>query len=337
MSIKHPISRKRIYLVLLALDSLTSISRFFLFPNQSMLFYLSLFVATFLLIALLWEFLLMASSFLEKYLPVADKPVTRIIVQVFLTFLCASLFGYSLFNTAEKVFNVVTPAILNALIPLLYFMSAVILNLIYFGAYYFGEWKEHFVRSERLQKEQAQVKYDALRNQLNPHFLFNALTSLNSLIFENQQLASDFLQQLSKVYRYTLEHKEKETVSLRTEMNFISNYISLFKIRFQDAITFKIELNEESKEKGIAPVTLQMLIENAVKHNIINNSNPLNILITADEDYLTVENSVNKKSQVETSNKQGLENFKALYQYLSDKSIEITETEKLFTVKIPLI
>ena len=186
-------------------------------------------------------------------------------------------------------------------------------------------------------KEQTQVKYDALRNQLNPHFLFNALTSLNSLIFENQQLASEFLQQLSKVYRYTLQNKDKDTVSLSTEIDFINNYIFLFKTRFENAIHFKIEIDKDSRDKGIVPVTIQVLIENAVKHNIVTDKSPLIISIIAKGNFLTVENTVNKKSQVEASNKQGLENLKTLYQYLSDTDVEITETDSLFRVRIPLI
>ncbi len=334
---KHPITRKSIYTILLIFDAFTSLTRPYLFPNQTVFFYVSIFVATFIIIAILWEYMLLVSTSLEKYLAVHTKPITRIIVQVILTFICAYALGTSLYYYAGKYFHIDTPKVLDTVAPLLYFMSSVILNLIYFGAYYFKEWKENLIRAERLQREQAEVRYDALRNQLNPHFLFNALTSLNSLIFENQQLASDFLQQLSKVYRYTLQHKDKETVSLKTELDFISNYISLFKIRFQDAIIFKMDISEQSKEKGIPPVTLQMLIENAVKHNIINNANPLTISISSNDEYLIVENTINKKSQVETSNNQGLENLKALYRYLIDKPIEIYESERTFTVKIPLV
>jgi hypothetical protein len=337
MTIRHPISRKIIYTILFILDVLTSITRLFLFPNNSLFFYISIFVATFIIAVILWEYLLFVSNFLEKHLPVSSKLASRIIVQVILTFICAQTLGYLLFNYNGKYFNVVTPAGVDAITPLLYFMASIILNLVYFGAYYFTQWKENLVRAERLQREQTEVRYDALRNQLNPHFLFNALTSLNSLIFENQQLASDFLQQLSKVYRYTLQHKNKETVTLKTELDFITNYISLFKIRFQESIIFNFAINEISKEKGIPPVTLQMLIENAVKHNIINNINPLIITISSNEEYLIVENKINKKSQVEASNKLGLENLKALYYYLSDKPLEIIETDKKFIVKIPLI
>lgn len=337
MSMQHPVSRKRIQLVVLVLNTITSVIRPLLFPGQPWYFYVILFFATFIVITLLWECMLILSSFLENRIQTASRPVTRIVVQVLLTFVCTCILGYSFFGFAEYYYNVKNPPALEALMPVLFFMSAVIFNLIYFGAYYFSEWKSNFIRVERLQREQTEVRYEALRNQLNPHFLFNALTSLNSLIFENQQLASDFLQQLSKVYRYTLQHKNKETVSLKTELDFVQNYIALFKIRFEEAIIFNLEVSESDKEKGIPPVTLQMLIENAVKHNIISTTEPLTITIKSKDDYLIIENNINRKKQVESSNKQGLENLIALYKYLSDNPVIINESEKLFEVRIPLV
>jgi LytS/YehU family sensor histidine kinase len=181
------------------------------------------------------------------------------------------------------------------------------------------------------------VKYNALQNQLNPHFLFNALTSLNSLIFENQQLASEFLQQLSKVYRYVLQNKESQTVPLSTELDFISHYISLLSTRFRTAIRFKVALRIDSGDKHVVPVTVQILIENAIKHNIASREMPLTIYIEVNDGYLEVTNTVNKKSFVEASNRQGLQNLKSLYQYLSDRPINIIEADGLFKVRIPLI
>jgi two-component system, LytTR family, sensor kinase len=333
---KHPLSRKKIYIVLLALDVLTSIERLFLFPDQGWFFHVSLFFATFVMVALLWEGILKISTALEKKFTVSENPLSRIILQVFFTFIIAWILGEIMFSNAEKYFNVNSPDLLDKIAPLLFLLSSIILNLVYFGAYYFKEWKENLVKAERLQREQAEVKYDVLRNQLNPHFLFNALTSLNSLIFENQQLASDFLQQLSKVYRYTLQNRDKTTVSLRTELNFIDHYIFLFKTRFGDAIRFNVTAEEQALEKGIVPVTLQLLIENAVKHNVANQQHPLTISITTNNGYLSIANSVHLKSQVESSNGLGLENLKALYHYLDNRPVVIEQTSNTFTVKIPL-
>ncbi|MBC7777725.1 MAG: histidine kinase, partial [Phycisphaerae bacterium] len=170
-----------------------------------------------------------------------------------------------------------------------------------------------------IEKRSAQIRLIALTNHLNPHFLFNSLTSLNSLIFENQQLASDFLQHLSKVYRYLLQHKEKETVSLKNELDFVENYIFLLKTRFEDDIMIDIKTPKNGVlEKGIVPVTIQILIENAVKHNVISAQSPLCICVEADDNTLTVSNNIQRKKQVETSNRQGLESLRALYHYLSD-------------------
>ncbi|MFN0034940.1 MAG: histidine kinase [Saprospiraceae bacterium] len=189
-----------------------------------------------------------------------------------------------------------------------------------------------------IEKRSAQIRLIALTNHLNPHFLFNSLTSLNSLIFENQQLASDFLQHLSKVYRYLLQHKEKETVSLKNEIDFVENYIFLLKTRFGDDILIDIKMPQNGVlEKGIVPVTLQILIENAVKHNVISAQNPLVIKVETDGNTLSVTNNIQRKKQVETSNRQGLESLRALYHYLSDRPLEVVETTTHFTVTLPLI
>jgi len=163
------------------------------------------------------------------------------------------------------------------------------------------------------------------------------LPELNSLIFENQQLASEFLQQLSKVYRYTLQNRDKDTVSLRAEMDFVKHYISLLKTRFGDAIQFTINIEEQDLEKGVVPVISQMLIENVVKHNSISLENPLRISMTTNGNYFIVSNNINKKTQVENSNRLGLQNLKDLYKYLTEKDVSIDATANHFTVLIPLI
>ena len=186
-------------------------------------------------------------------------------------------------------------------------------------------------------KEKALVQYDNLKNQLNPHFLFNALSSLNSLIFENPQLASDFLQQLSKVYRYVLEHKDRNSVTLQTEVRFVSHYVKLLETRFGDGLKVVFNIAEEANEKMVVPVTLQILLENAVKHNTTSAANPLLITIRASAECLEVENTLQRKNAIEVSNKMGLANLRNLYQYVSDKQLQVTETDNLFTVKIPLL
>ena len=206
-----------------------------------------------------------------------------------------------------------------------------------FGFHFFNKWQETELKKEKLEKEKATVQYDNLKNQLNPHFLFNSLTSLNALIFENPTLASEFLQQLSKVYRYVLENKDKTLVTLATEVKFVANYVHLLKARFDEGIEVNIEIDDMVSDKQILPVTLQILIENAIKHNSTSKNTPLRINIYAQDGYLVVKNNLQIKKAVENSNKQGLENLRNLYTYLIEKEIQIKQDSSSFAVMIPLI
>ena len=192
-------------------------------------------------------------------------------------------------------------------------------------------------KSQELEKEKTMAMYEGLKQQLNPHFLFNSLSSLSGLIESDQQLAGTFLKQMSKIYRYILKSGDSETVRLKEELDFVSTYINLQKTRFEDGLQVVINVDEESMRKKIPPVTLQNMVENAIKHNVVDNDSPLIIQITVEADYIVVKNNLQRKNVVETSNKQGLKNLKSLYSYLSSKPMIIEEDEKEFRIKIPLI
>lgn len=303
-------------------------------------FQVTMFILGFVVMGIFWEVILLTGSILNKYIPINERPEIRITTQVIISFVFSSILGSVLNVVAIIYYDVNWELVFGQLNPtahLFNLLIATVFNLLYFGNYYFTEWKENLLKTEGLQREQAEVRYNALRNQLNPHFLFNALTSLNSLIFENQQLASDFLKQLSKVYRYTLQNQHNEVVALKKEIEFVEHYISLLKTRFGDAIDIKITIDQKSQERSIVPVTTQMMIENAVKHNVISSTKPLQIEFKTDDEYLIIQNTVNRKLQIETSNKLGLKNLQALYQYLSPNPIQIIEKADLYTIKIPLI
>ena len=193
------------------------------------------------------------------------------------------------------------------------------------------------LQSTRLAKDKTEIQYQNLINHLNPHFLFNSLTSLNSLIITEPKQASKFLQKLSAIYRYILQSKEKETVTLEHELNFVKSYIELQKSRFEDGLKIEIDIDEQYLTSGIVPVTLQNLFENAIKHNVIEDDSPLKIDVFVEDDYLIVKNNLQKKKFVDTSNKQGLDSLKTLYSYLSPKTFETIETEVYFIVKVPLV
>jgi ligand-binding sensor domain-containing protein len=192
-------------------------------------------------------------------------------------------------------------------------------------------------KAQALEKEKASVMYESLKQQLNPHFLFNSLTSLGSLIKTDPNMASHFLSGMSKIYRYILSNRDVELVPLKNEISFVENYIQLQKARFETGLEISLAADEESYHKKVVPVTLQNLIENAIKHNIIDEENPLNIRIYTEANWLVVQNNLQKKRYVETSNKQGLKHLKSLYRYLSNEPLQIIETEHDFIIKIPLL
>lgn len=192
-------------------------------------------------------------------------------------------------------------------------------------------------KTQLLEKEKTAVMYENLRQHLNPHFLFNSLTSLSSLIRIDQKKAGDFLDKMSKVYRYVLRNKDNDTVPLIEELKFVDMYNQLQKTRFGDALILNTDIGEEYHYFSIAPVTLQNLVENAIKHNVADQDNPLVINMFVSDGYLVVSNNLQRKNFVETSNNQGQNSMISLYRFLSDKPVKIIETEESYSVHIPLI
>jgi len=200
-----------------------------------------------------------------------------------------------------------------------------------------AELKKTLLSSEILQRENIQFKFEALKNQLNPHFLFNTFSTLIELIPTNTELAEQYTRNLSSVYRYILTGKDKELVKLSEEINFVNAYMFLISIRFDDNVKLVIDVENEKYDYYLPLLSLQLLIENAVKHNIISNRKPLLISIKSINSSLIVENNLQKKSSIENSTKIGLQNIITRYQLISSETVEIQQTETHFTVKLPLL
>ncbi len=218
---------------------------------------------------------------------------------------------------------------------------AMLLALLYW-LYRYRLWQQQRVftlenKAQLLEKEKALVMYENLKQHLNPHFLFNSLTSLSSLIRLDQAMAGNFLDKMSTVYRYILKNRDNEVVTLGEEIKFVQLYIDLQKTRFEKGLVVDMQIDEEFHHRKVAPVTLQNLVENAIKHNTADDESPLVIQLFIKDDYLFVRNNLQKKKFVETSNRQGLANMESLYHYLSARPMEIIEDEQYFTVKIPLL
>ena len=333
----HIISRQNIYKVFLVINIIAGVFRYTVFSNKALDFHLILFVVSYTVFISVWEIMLIFHNWLSSKISLDKKPITNITIQIIFGFILGTLIVRTAISYFALRFGVHEINMLKNFSVLIVFFLISIIYLILIGSYFFYQWKNNLLFHEALKREQAQVKFDALKNQVNPHFLFNALASLNSLIFENQQLASDFLQQLSKVYRYILQNKDKEVVSIETELNFVMHYIALQQTRYEENVNFEIQVLEADLEKNIVPVSLQILIENVFKHNIINSENKMLIELRSNGEYLTVRNKLQTKEQIEGSNQQGLENLKSLYRFLSDKEVQIYKGTDTFTVNLPLL
>lgn len=194
------------------------------------------------------------------------------------------------------------------------------------------------VRAERLEKENVQAQFAALKSQVNPHFLFNSLSILSSLVYADAELSEKFIDQLSRAYRYILEQKDNERVLLKTELEFIQAYRFLLNIRFENKFDVLINVPEADQSRfSIAPLTLQLLVENAVKHNRMSAKEPLKVHILLDGDCLVVQNNLQPRPQSESSTGVGLQNIITRYALLTDRPVWVGESEGSFVVKIPLL
>lgn len=206
------------------------------------------------------------------------------------------------------------------------------------GYFYFNLVSKTKEQLDLSQKAKTAMELKTLRQNIEPHFLFNNLNVLSALIESNPTRANEFLSKMSEIYRYILQSQNAEFVPLTDEIEFAKDYVFLLKERFGAAYDFAWQIREEElNERMIVPVSLQSLIENAVKHNVGNPENPLQITIKLENEYLTVENEMREKLLTFQTNKSGLENLRNRYAYLTEKPLEITQNASLFKVKLPLL
>lgn len=216
------------------------------------------------------------------------------------------------------------------------FGVTVIITSIFFASGFFQAWRESAVNEERLQKESIRLQYNALKNQVNPHFLFNSLNTLTTLVYKDADLAARFIKQLSEVYRYVLENKGTELVSLEEEISFCKKYIYLQQIRHGDSL--KVDFNiAENHAIRVVPLSIQLLLENAIKHNEISEENPLQIVVETGEGSIIIRNNLQARKVIPESGGIGLDNLRQRYAFLSNKPLETRNDYGNFTVSIPLI
>lgn len=218
------------------------------------------------------------------------------------------------------------------------FVSFLTIAGMYESIRYWKLWKYTLIEKEQLEKENLASQLEGLRNQVNPHFLFNSLNTLIQIIPEDANKAVRFVRQLSKVYRYILEIKDSSITSLNNELEFLNAYIFLLKERFGDNLQVNLNDNIFNTNYQIVPLALQIVLENAIKHNIISTEKPLNIQVFIEKDqHLIVRNNLQRKNQVQEGTGTGLKNIENRYSLISGKSIDVIMTPQYFTVILPLL
>lgn len=269
----------------------------------------------------------------RRYLFLAPAVViVYIIVKSFVGFLEDLLFDVEAF---EAMVGSTSPTISQVLSSL---VLIVLVLALYESSYLNTMLHRSIIEKQDLQRQNIQSQLDGLRNKVNPHFLFNSLNTLCNLIPESPERAESFVRKMSKVYRYILEVRDEKLIPLSEELEYLEAFRFLMNERFRDNLNIEIDFPESYQKMMVVPLSLQILLENAIKHNIISKEKPLLVKLSIDQNgRLAVQNNLQKKRQVSDSTKFGLQNIKERYQFFTDKTVEVINTTQNFIVLLPLI
>lgn len=217
------------------------------------------------------------------------------------------------------------------------FTIIALVTAIYESVFFYAQWKEALLETVQLKRANVESQLEGLKSQVNPHFLFNSLNTLTYIIPEDPDRAVHFVRQLSKVYRYILEIREKQLIPLEEELHFMKSYLYLLKERFGDNICIRKAIPDEYLQDQIVPLSLQILMENCVKHNIISKQRPLEIDVYIENHYLIVRNNLQLKNQETSSTNIGLQNIRNRYAFFTNEEVIVQDKDGYFQVSLPLI
>jgi LytS/YehU family sensor histidine kinase len=279
------------------------------------------------------------SESLDRLIPWIEKPIRRLIIGLIAMFsystIITLIISFSLLSLIHPQFTGAAgweffTRVLNT--PLIITLG---ITTFLTSRGFLLSWKQAAIEAEQARSEAIKFRYDALKSQLNPHFLFNSMNALTNLIHEDQDASVRFVRQLSQVYRYVLDTRDHEVVTLEEELAFLNSYIFLQKIRMENALEVKLDI--QKKDGVVPPMSLQLLVENAIKHNIASQQNPLRISITRDENYLVIRNLLQVKEPEDSATGLGLMTLKKRYESLTGNPVEAVKSEQYFTVKVPVL
>ena len=300
------------------------------------------FLTSIVITVIVWEGNLRIDRWLDARYPWITHPVKRILIHLVASvaysgviIFIASYYASSMTGTIpadSKDYLKITLIILASLV-----LMSIILLTLEISTQFFRHWKNSLVEIEKYRTQSLQAQLQNLKSQVNPHFLFNNLSVLSSLVYQDQDKSVEFINQLARVYRYLLDTHTSELVTLETELNFIRSYIFLLQIRFSPNLTITTEVPEADFGRLIPPMALQVLIENAIKHNEVSSENPLLITITSDGEKMSVTNGLQPRAVHEPGTHTGLQNITDRYAFFTSVPVEVVRSAEKFTVKIPLL
>ena len=307
-------------------------------PNSELTWW-QMYLFSILFTAVYWNGACLIIFFFRKRLPEITKTSKRVIFSALAIIVWMAIGGIpvKVLLGIETLADAIKPEAHMPFLPFNFF-AATVITLGYEAFYFFDKWKASFRLNEELKNRQIRTQYEVLQNQMSPHFLFNSLNTLTTVIAEDQKAAISFTEKLSEVYRYILQNKDRELVRLIEEVEFVKSYLFLLRMRYPDNLTFEFNIDKKYHTLNIPPLTLQMLVENAIKHNIISKSKPLHIDIYIENGQsIIVKNNLQKKTSLDKSTKTGLENIRKRYGILGGKEIDIITSASNFMVAVPLI
>ena len=274
---------------------------------------------------------------LDFYYPWLKSPIRRFLISL----ASIAIYVFVMVWTLDLIFDLfvfkktLTQALEKSGAPFFdVFKITLAINIFMHGRGFLLAWRQASIDIEKLKTEQVFTQFQSLKNQVNPHFLFNSLNALSSLVYDDQDKAVEFIRKLAQVYRYVLDKKDEEVVPIADEVAFLENFIFLQRIRFGENLQFRLTKVDDSG--FLPPLALQLLVENAIKHNVVSDSHHLVVEVTIDHSYCTISN--NKKEKLDKdSTGIGLNNLRERYSYLTDKEVILNDTEDRFEVKIPVL
>ncbi|MBP6447403.1 MAG: histidine kinase [Saprospiraceae bacterium] len=291
------------------------------------------------IILILWFGNVYIDQQLNKRIPWIKQPKRRLIFQIVCNTLFTTVTLFVLMYIVHQIKfgdgRIINRKMVETFLPALSITYVVL--AIQVSWQFFSALKDSMLEVEKYKTESMLSQMQNLKNQLNPHFLFNNLSVLSSLVYKDQDKAVEFINELSKVYRYTLDTKTSELVTLEEELLFLHHYIYLLKIRFEHSISIQINIDDNLKNAMLPPMCLQMLVENTIQHNETSKASPLQVNIFTEHHSLNVENKVMPRSDKTISSNMGLKNIQSRYAYFTDEKVTISDDGQVFKVVLPLL